>query len=96
MPKNKNIKSIIRKRIADTVDISKDVIMDTVLIKLTGNFELMVENYKGILEYNDKRIVVKANPRSVGICGSKLEIGTITDEMLFIFGDIKEVSFMND
>lgn len=85
----------IRKRIADAVDISKDIILDTATLRITGTSELILENYKGISEYGDTKIVIRSNPKSVQICGASLEIGTITDEMLYITGDFSDISFIN-
>ncbi len=90
---DKNNKKSIRERFADVIDISKDVILDTILIKTIGNKEITIENYKGILEYSNTCIHIKAKPNSVKIIGKNLEIGTITDEMLYISGVIEEVSF---
>ena len=81
-------KPTIRERFADAVDISKDVILDTALIRMIGNRELTLENYKGILEYTETCIRVKAKPYIIKITGSGMEIKTITQEMLYITGRI--------
>lgn len=83
----------LRERLADAVDISKDVLLDAVLVKCIGNRELTIENYKGIIEYSDTCIRLKANPRVVKICGTGLEIKTITQEMLYITGLINSFSY---
>ena len=88
-------KNKIRERIADTVDISKDIILDTSLIKMTGSKEVIIENYKGILEYTSSCIRIKTNPQKIKISGTSLEIGTITDEMLYIFGNIASIEFQD-
>lgn len=95
MPRKPNEhKSSIRARIADAIDISKDVILDTFLLRTTGTQELIIENYKGILEYSNESILIKATPSNIKICGSELEIKTITDEMLFVYGDISNILFV--
>lgn len=81
-------KPTIRERFADAVDISKDVILDTALIRMIGNRELTLENYKGILEYTETCIRVKAKPYIIKITGSGMEIKMITQEMLYITGRI--------
>ncbi len=85
----------LRQRVADTVDISKEVLLDTVLISSIGNRELSLENYKSILAYSDTCIRVKANPRAVEITGAKLEIRSITREMLYIVGRIDRIGFQD-
>lgn len=92
MSVNNNRKSI-KEKLADAIDISKDVILDTVLIKTIGNKEITIENYKGILGYSDTCIQIKAKPKCIKISGKNLEIGTITEEMLYISGVIQEILF---
>lgn len=86
----------IRERIANAVDISKDIILDAAVLHITGTCELIIENYKGILEYSDKCIRVRATPKCVKINGTSLEIRTITDEMLFVAGSITNVAFTEE
>ncbi|MBQ7108946.1 MAG: sporulation protein [Clostridia bacterium] len=95
MPKKQRERNTpIRKRIADVVDISKDIILDASTLRITGTSELILENYKGITDYSDTKIVIRSNPKSIQICGTSLEIGTITDEMLYITGDFSDISFI--
>ncbi|MEE1013852.1 MAG: YabP/YqfC family sporulation protein [Clostridia bacterium] len=86
-------KTTLRERVADAVDLSKEVLLDTVLISCIGNRELTLENYKSILAYSDTCIRVKTNPRVVEITGSHLEIRNITRELLYITGRIDQFSF---
>lgn len=83
----------IKERLADTVDISKEVILDTVLVSLIGNREMTVENYKGILEYSEECIKIKAKPKPVIITGRSLELKNITRELLYITGRIDSFKF---
>lgn len=90
---SKDITNKLKKKIADAVDISKDVILDTVLIRATGNSELIIENYKGITEYTESNIRLKANPENIKICGTNMELSNISDEMLCICGTINKILF---
>lgn len=83
-----------RERIADAFDLSRDVILDTVTVKILGCREMTVQNYKGILEYSDTCIRIKAKPKTVKICGRNLELKTVTDEVLYITGGIGSFSFV--
>ena len=94
MKKNsKPMQNRIRARLADTVDISKDIILDTFLIRGTGNNEIIIENYKGILEYTENCVRIKAKPRCIKICGNSLELCNISDDMLCITGNMDKISF---
>ena len=94
MKKNhKPMQNRIRERLAGAVDVSKDIILDTVLIRITGTSEIFIENYKGILEYTENVIRIKAKPKCIKICGTSLELCNISDEMLCVTGSIDKVMF---
>lgn len=90
--KNKN-RTAVRAYIADKIDVSKDIILDTVLVKLVGTHEVCVENYKGILEYSDKSIKIKTKPKNLLINGRGLELICMTDEILNVRGYIEQIEF---
>ena len=46
-------------KIIDKIHIPKDVTMKLPLIRLLGNQELYIENYRGILEYTEKLIRIQ-------------------------------------
>lgn len=83
----------LRERAADALDISKEVLLDTVLITCIGNREMTLENYKGIIEYTDTCIRVKAKPNAVRVTGEKLELRNISRDLLYITGKIGEIGF---
>ncbi len=89
----KKEKNTIKERMADAVDISKEILLDVILISCIGNKELTLENYKGILEYSNSIIRVKAKPDILKITGRNLEIKNITQELLYITGTIESLSF---
>ncbi len=86
-------KPTARERFADAIDISKEVLLDAVLISCIGDRELTLENYKSIIEYTDTCIRIKTNPHIVKITGSGLEIRNITRDLLYITGKIQEFGF---
>ena len=83
-----------REKLADMIDVSKDVILDTYLIRITGNRELIIQNHKGIIEYNDRVIRIKAKPHSVSVFGKELELKNISDNTLSIFGFVEKITLI--
>lgn len=88
-------KQSVRKRLTDTLDISTELMNECVLVKMCGDSEIMIENYKGIIDYSDKNICIKSKPHNLKIIGESLEIKTLTDEILYITGSISEVCYIN-
>lgn len=86
-------KATLRERFADAVDLSKEIILDAILISAIGDRELMLENYKSILSYSDTCIQIKAKPYPLTITGSGLEIRNISRDLLYLTGRIHGISF---
>ncbi len=85
-----------REKLADTLNISKEIIINTSKIVAIGNREMTIENYRGIIEYTDKSIRLMTNPYIIKIDGICLEIKTMTQDFLYITGNINSVAFCND
>lgn len=86
----------LREKMANTLDISKEVLLDTVRIVAIGNRELTLENYRNIMEYTTNCIRINTNPHIIKVTGKGLEIKTITQEMLYITGYIKSCEFQQN
>lgn len=92
---NKKVdKKSIKEKVADAFDLPKELMLDAFKLVLVGESELMIENYKGILEYDDSIIRIKTAGRTVRISGSSLEIRTITDEDIQVVGRINAIELV--
>ena len=87
--KNRGFKKII----SDISDFGKKSIHEDFLIHTVGSTELVLENYKGITEYNDVCVKIKTNAQTVKICGRNLEIANMVDEVVCVKGCITSVNF---
>lgn len=83
----------LRERIADAVDISKDVMLGVPLISMIGDREITIENYVGIIEYTDEVIRIKCKTINLKLIGNDLELKTMTESFLYITGRIKCFSY---
>lgn len=88
--------SSLREKMANALDMSKEVLLDTVRVVAIGSKELTLENYRNIMEYTTSCIRVNTNPHIIKIVGRNLEIKTITQEMLYITGYIKSFEFQQN
>ncbi len=81
-------------------DISKrlglpaDVLAGAPIITATGRNEICIENYKGILEYDDKLIKVQTRMCRVCIEGKHLNILYFTEDEMRITGYIQSISYL--
>ena len=83
----------LKEKIADAVDISKNIMLGMPLVTMVGDRELTIENYAGIIEYGDEIIRIKCKAVNVSIVGKNMELKTMTEEFLYITGRFKCFSF---
>ena len=94
MENKKEDKKSIKEKVADAFDLPKELVIDAARLILVGERELTIENYTGILEYDENIIRIKTVGRTVKISGSGLEIRTITDEDIQVTGRISAIELV--
>lgn len=80
-------------RLSDKLMIPKDICAGDVKIAITGNRELYIENYRGILEYTDQCMVLQTKNGFLKIAGKKLQIAFYTNEDMKITGFLNCIEF---
>lgn len=80
--------------VVNTLQLPKDVCLGALRVTLTGNCEAWIENYRGILEYSDKTILLQAKTCQVCFEGSRLSIDYYTNEDMKISGCICQVRYL--
>jgi len=65
-----------------------------VLVEITGDSRVLIENHRGIREYSRERIGINVRYGAVQICGSCLEVRRMTKEVLVICGKIDGVTLV--
>ena len=80
----------VREKMGQILDMPLDMIKNYSRMTIIGNESILVENYKGIIEYEDNVIRLSNN---ISIFGMKLFIEEITDDEILITGDIKNIKF---
>lgn len=75
----------------DTLRIPADVADGTLRLTLTGDTRAWVENYRGILEYSDKRVCLQGKKEKLYIEGENLCIDYYTCDDMMIKGAIRMI-----
>lgn len=84
-------RNIREELLADRLRIPTDVCEGTIRVTLTGNTRAWVENYKGILEYTERTVLLQGKSGRVSFEGEGLCIEYYTDEDMLIRGRIKSL-----
>ena len=86
MGKSKN--SQTKQKLVDTLKLPKDTMLGASIVTITGNQELWIENYRGILEYTEELILLQGITTQICIEGKTLSIDYYTNEDMKISGCI--------
>lgn len=87
--RNKTWKNII----SETTQIPKDVSVGLPIIRILGQEEIYVENYRGILEYTDTCIRIQTRHGQILVSGKRMEISYYTNDEMKIEGHFTQIQF---
>lgn len=84
----------LRRNVVNALELPKEVILNLPLISLIGKEELIIENYKGIIEYGDEVMRVNTGIGVLKIEGKELLLKQLTSECIVVTGKIKGILFL--
>ncbi len=83
----------IGNKIFDILDLPGEIALNLPRLMMTGNKGLIVENYRGIIEFETERIRINTKTGIIKVSGSNLVIKEITSEDILIRGEIHLIEF---
>ncbi len=81
------------EKFAEMLEMPKDLLSNCSKITSYNDNQVIVENYKGILEYTDEKIRIKTPDRILCLNGEKLFINAITENDILIEGKFHNVGW---
>ncbi|MBR4085209.1 MAG: YabP/YqfC family sporulation protein [Lachnospiraceae bacterium] len=78
----------------ETLQLPHDILYGEIRITITGNREIWIENYKGLLECNNNTILLQAKNHKLLLEGKALNIDYYTNEDMKISGRILSVKYL--
>lgn len=79
--------------LSTNLNLPADILAGAPILTVTGNRQLCLENYKGIIEYTGNLIRVQAKSCRIHIEGTGLNIDYFTDDEMRISGRVKEIHY---
>ncbi len=83
----------LKKRIADTYELPKDVVMGQPVVTVLGRTEMNIENYRGIIEYTDVLIRIQTKIGQIRITGKNLRVDYYTNDDMKLTGQIEAIEY---
>ena len=75
------------------LEIPREVASSDIKLTVNGFDEILIENYKNILEYQDILIKINTFDGAVSIYGYNLKLEQMTDEDIKVIGEIDSIEF---
>ena len=83
-----------KELVVESLKLPRDSVLGDSIITVTGNTEILIENYKGILQYSDELILLQGKNRKIELKGKRLNIVYYTNEDMKISGMIESICFI--
>lgn len=84
----------LKEKLTEILELPKEVILNIPKMTMFGSKDLLIENYKGIIEYDNIRIRVNTGSGIIKITGNNLNIREITSEDILVSGSIDCLEFL--
>lgn len=78
------------------MELPGDVIYGDVLLKLSGNREALIENYKGILLYTPEEIAIACKKMTIRLYGTNLHICYFSGNDMKVIGNIEQIIYVSN
>lgn len=92
----KNKKNKLIRKIDNILEIPKEITNEIPKVTIIGFEQLLIENYKGILEYEEFYIKISTQIGNININGFNLSLNQMTEDDIIINGNIDSIDFENE
>lgn len=89
MKKNKKVKN----KIGRMLEVPDEVVLNVPKVTILKFEQMLIENYKGILEYQDFFIRIKTSIGIVNVNGFNLSLEEMTTDDIIVNGKIESIDF---
>lgn len=82
-------------KINEVLELPREVISKVPKITITSFDEVLIENFKGILEYEDFFVRISTYVGNININGFNLALSQMTEDDILVTGKIEGLDFEN-
>lgn len=87
------VKENVKSNLVESLELPMDIMYGAVIITAMGRNQILVENYKGIIEYTQEKIRLQTKTCQVTIQGKRLIVEYYTNEEMKITGCIQGILY---
>ena len=89
-----DFKKKMKRHMSDILEIPNDIMMDLPKIVLVGDFQLFIENHRGIVEYTVEIVRINVGDYELEVTGENLLLRNILPDEICLEGRIISVRFI--
>lgn len=90
----KQVEKSAKELLVESLKLPRDMVMGASIVTAVGSEQVMVENYRGILEYTESCVMLQGKACRIAVCGCNLKIAYYTNEDMKIEGKISEIRYL--
>lgn len=79
------------EQIVNSLELPKDLFLGVPVFTMNGDGELLIENHRGIAQYDDTQMVIRSKPFPIKIAGQNLHMEFFTTDAMKICGKIEAI-----
>lgn len=83
----------MKYKVAELTEAPKDVVLGTPVLTMTGQMELCLENYRGIIEYTDTVVRIQTKIGQIKVSGRNLLVAYYTNDEMKVNGCIDSIEY---
>ncbi len=87
------VRENVKSNIVESLELPMDIMYGAVIVTAMGRNQVLVENYKGIIEYTQEKIRLQTKTCQVTIQGKRLVVEYYTNEEMKITGCIQGILY---
>lgn len=84
----------LKDKVIRMSELPKDVVLGVPTLTMTGQMELNIENYRGILEYTDCLVRVQTKSGQLKVCGTSLQVEYYRNDEMKVIGCITSIEYL--
>lgn len=85
-----------KNKVSDLLELPREVTSNVPKITVTGFDEIIIENFKGILEYENFFVRISTYIGNVNINGFNLKLTQMNEDDILVNGKIEGIDFENE
>jgi len=93
--KEEKKKPRLKEKMTEVLELPKEVVLNVPKLTMIGGDSLVIENYKGVTEYESDKIRVNTGTGTIKVTGEMLSIKEITSEDIVINGKVRMLEFLD-